>query len=172
VDIALGATAITDAVLADVSTAGSYLVDGPAIFAVETSPAVEATLTPNDIVGKRVGVQKESAAYWTLESDYGEGFATPYATLREAFDALKAGQIDLVVGDAAVGAYILRDYEGIRFAGQFGPAKPLGVLVRKDATELETRVRETLDALASEGVLDAIRTKWLGDLPELEVGGE
>lgn len=172
VDIALGATPITDAVLADVSTAGSYLVDGAGIFSLETTGSAETTLTASDITGKRVGVQKESAVYWTLESDYGQGFATSYATIREAFDALKAGELDLVIGDAAVGAYVARDFEGIRFAGQFDPAQPLGVLVKKDAVDLETQVRTVLDTLASEGVLDAIRTKWLGALPELEVASE
>lgn len=172
VDIALGAMPISDAVLADVSTAGSYLVDGPAIFSVVTSGSADATLTARDVAGKRVGVQKESAVYWTIESDYGPGFATPYATLREAFQALKGGDMDLVIGDAAVGAYIARDFEGIGFAGQFDPAQPLGVLVKKDATELETQVRTTLDTLSSEGVLAAIRTKWLGTLPQLEVAGE
>ena len=172
VDIALGAMPITDAVLADVSTAGSYLVDGAAIFSLETSGSGETTLTASDITGKRIGVQKESAVYWTLESDYGQGFATSYATIREAFDALKAGEVDLVIGDAAVGAYVARDFEGIRFAGQFDPAQPLGVLVRKDATDLETQVRTVLDTLASEGVLDAIRSKWLGAMPELDVASE
>jgi polar amino acid transport system substrate-binding protein len=172
IDVGFGAISIPDAVVADVSTAGSYVVDGPAIFSLEASGAAETTLTASDIVGKRVGVQKESPSFWTLESDYGEGFAMSFATVREAFDALKGGELDLVIGDAAVGSYIARDYEGIRLAGQFEPAKPLGVLVEKDAIDLETQVRTVLDTLASEGVLDAIRTKWLGNMPELEVATE
>ena len=42
----------------------------------------------------------------------------------------------------------------------------------KDATDLETQVRTVLDTLASEGVLDAIRSKWLGAMPELDVASE
>lgn len=172
VDIALAATPITDAVLADVSTAGSYLVDGPAIFSVVPSGTVAPQLTPGTLAGKRVAVQKESAAYWKLESDFGEGYAQAYDTLRAAFDALAAGEADAVVGDAAVCAYIARDYADVRFVGQFGPAQPLGVTVKKDSPELETAVRDALDALAAEGVLGAIRSKWLGDLPELSISEE
>jgi len=160
VDVMLGGISITDAVLADTSTAGSYLIDGSGIFSVVPSDSVATTLTAADLPGKRIAAQKESPAFWTLEADYGEGYATGYATLKEAFEALAAGNADLVIGDAAVGAYIARDFEN---------AEPLGVIVKKDATELEAAVREALDALAADGTLDTIRSKWLGDLPALEV---
>lgn len=169
IDIMLGATPITDAVLADVSTAGSYLIDGPAIFSIEASESVAATLTADDLPGMRVGAQQGSPSFWELESEFGEGFATAYPSLKEAFQALADGEIDVVVGDAAVGAYIGRDFDNVRFAGQYLAATPLGIAVKKDATELETEVRAVLDALAADGTLDTIRTKWLGDLPVLEV---
>lgn len=169
VDIMLGATPITDAVLADVSSAGSYLIDAPGIFTVAAEGSDVATLTAADLPGKRVGIQESSASFWALESEFGEGFATPYPTLKEALEALAAGEVDVVVGGAAVGAYIARDFEGVVVAGQFAPGTPLGIAVKKDATELETQIRTVLDALAADGTLDTIRSKWLGDLPQLEV---
>lgn len=169
IDIMLGATPITDAVLADVSSAGSYLIDAPGIFTVVAEGSEATTLTPDDLPAMRIGVQNGSTSFWMLESDFGEGFATAYPTLKEAFEALAAGEVDVVVGDAAVGAYISRDFEDVRFAGQFAPGTPLGIAVKKDATELETQIRTVLDALAANGTLDTIRSKWLGDLPVLEV---
>lgn len=169
VDVMLGGISITDAVLADASTAGSYLIDGAGIFSVVATDSVATTLTAADLPGKRIAAQKESPAFWTLEADYGEGYATGYATLKEAFDALAAGNADIVIGDAAVGAYIARDFENVAFVGQFGAAQPLGVIVKKDAVELEAAIRGALDALAADGTLDTIRSKWLGDLPALEV---
>lgn len=177
IDIALGALQITDAVLANVAFAGSYLVDGPAFFSLATTASAETsaavpTVDPTSLGRLRVGAQKGSVAFWSLESEYGEGFAMAYESLAEAFSALAAGEIDVVVGDAAVGAYLARDHDGIAFAGQYGPASPIGVAIVKDAVELETAVRQTLDALAAEGVLDTIRAKWLGDLPALDAGVE
>ncbi len=169
VDIMLGGIAITDAVLADVSTAGSYLIDGPGIFSVVGAESNPTTLTAGDLPGKRVAAQDGSPAFWKLEADYGEGFAASYPTLKAAFDALVAGEADVVVGDAAVGAYIARDYPSIAFAGQLGTAQPIGIAVKKDATELEAEIRGALDALAADGTLDTIRRKWLGDLPALTV---
>ncbi|MHB1323714.1 MAG: substrate-binding periplasmic protein [Coriobacteriia bacterium] len=169
IDIMLGATPITDAVLADVSSAGSYLIDAPAIFSLANAGSAVATLTVEDLPGRRVGAQNGSPSFWELESEFGEGFPSSYETLRGAFEALTAGEVDVVVASAAVGAYLARDFDSVAFSGQFAPGVPLGVAVRKDATELETEIRSTLDALAADGTLDTIRGKWLGDLPQLDV---
>lgn len=172
IDIMLGAVPITDAVLANVTTAGSYVVDGPAFFAVssdDTSASVVATVTPEQIPGMRVGAQASSAAFWELEGEYGEGFVQSFDTLKDAIAALEAGELDVVAGDAVVGAYIARDHPRVGFAGQFGDAQPLGVSVRKDAVELEAAVRTALDGMAADGVLETIRRKWLGDVPALTV---
>jgi polar amino acid transport system substrate-binding protein len=91
-----------------------------------------------------------------------------YPTLREVFEALRDGEVDAVACDAVVGAYLARDFPGVVFVEQYGPAAPVGVLVATDAQDLEVKVREALDSLAADGVLDAIRTKWVGGLPELK----
>ncbi|MDO9557587.1 MAG: transporter substrate-binding domain-containing protein [Coriobacteriia bacterium] len=177
VDIALGALPITDAVLADVAFAGSYLVDGPAFFSFETSASADSSATAPVVDaaalgGQRVGAQQGSVAFWSLEGEYGEGFVTGFTSLADALEALAAGEIDVVAGDAAIAAYLARDYPGVVYAGQYGSGLPLGVAIAKDATELETAVRETLDALAAEGVLDTIKAKWLGTFPQLGVASE
>lgn len=172
VDIALGATAITDAVLADISTAGSYLINGPALFSVVESGTPAPELDIVALRGLRVAAQSESPAYWVVEAEYGADYVQAFDTLREALDALAAGEADVVAGDAAVGSYIARDFDDIRIVGQIGSAAPLGVTVRKDAVELEAEVRGVLDALSSEGVLDTITRKWLGEFPVLEVRAE
>jgi len=170
VDVMLGAVPITDAVLADVTTAGSYIIDGPAFFATTPAEGSEvATLTIEQVASLRVGAQTGSAAFWALEAELGEGAVTGFDTLKGAFDALKAGDVDVIASGAVIGAYIARDYPGIAFAGQFGDAQPLGIAVRKDAAELEAAVRGTLDAMAADGVLQTIRRKWVGDLPQLTV---
>lgn len=172
IDVALGGVPIVDAVVAGMTPAGSYVADGGGLFSLAASGTPETTSSaPVSLGGMKVGCQKESAAFWQLESDYGAGYATAYDSLAEAFDALKAGEIDVVAADAIVGSYIARDYPDVRFAGQYGAANALGVLVAPDSAELEAAVRETLDALAADGVLDTIRTKWVGSLPALQVTG-
>jgi polar amino acid transport system substrate-binding protein len=177
VDVGFAAIPITDAVLANVSVAGSYATDGIGLFGLATTQTAEATstLTPEEasalISGARVACQSGSAAQWYLESEYWEGFATTYDTVREAFDALAAGTVDYVACDAFVGAYLARDYQNVRFVATLGEATPLGVLVAKDSTDLENAVRDVLDGMAADGTLATIRTKWVGDLPELRALG-
>jgi polar amino acid transport system substrate-binding protein len=172
IDLAIAGISITDAVGTDVVFAGSYLVNGAALFSLTVDGSAEPTgapaFDPASLGNARVGCQKESAAFWALESLYGEGFAVGYTTLREALEALRDGEVDVVACDAIVGAYLARDFSGVVFVEQFGPAAPVGVVVASDAQELEVKVREALDALSVDGVLDAIRSKWVGELPVLE----
>jgi polar amino acid transport system substrate-binding protein len=165
VDAVLGGMRISDAVLAGATFAGTYLTDGPGLFASKDTSASAGSLA-----GHVVAVQKDSAAAGLLTQLPGSPEVTTFPTLRAALEAGKTGKADLVAGDAVVAAYIARDIPGIRFAGQLGEASPLGVAVAEGAPELESAVRDALDTLATGGVLDAIRTKWVGDLPELYVG--
>ncbi len=75
IDIALGAMPIADAVLADVTVAGSYFTDGPGMFSMVTSGTPTPTVTPDGLGALKVGTQEGSASFWALESEYGEGFA-------------------------------------------------------------------------------------------------
>lgn len=157
---------LTEEALTGAAIAGTYIVDGPAFFSRSSDSTEGVTLTT---VGRRsIGAQEGSTAYWVLAYELGEEAVTTFPTLRAAFDALEAEEVEIVAGDALVGAYILRDFEGIDFAGQLQQATPLGVAVSPDATELEEIVREKLDELAADGAFETIRATWVGELPELE----
>lgn len=166
VDVVIAALPITDSLLADVTFAGTYVTDGPVLFA---AGADEATITLDTLGERAVGVQEGSASFWLVEDALGEGGAVTFKTLRDAFTALREGTVGVVVADGIVGAYLARDFPEVRIAGQAAPATPLGVAVRKDATDLEAAVRGALDELAADGVLDQLRSKWATPLPELEV---
>jgi polar amino acid transport system substrate-binding protein len=170
IDIAMGATSITEAVLVDVSSAGSYLIDGVGLFSRAETVSVVPTITAEQIGSYKVATQEGSPSFWELESEFDPGFTMGFPTLREAFQAVEAGEAEVVMCDAIVGGYIASDFPGILMISQYGPAVPLGITVAKDAPELEKAVRDALDALASEGVLSAIRQKWVGSLPRLTVG--
>ena len=57
----------------------------------------------------------------------------------------------------------------MHFAGQMEPATLLGVAVAPENAKLADATREALDGLAADGVLDAIRGKWVGSLAKLKV---
>ncbi len=159
---------IDDAVFSSLSFAGMYAVDGPAFFvSTDSTASVEPSLTLDTLSAERVGAQRGSLAYWLLVDALGEPSVEPYDTLRAALEALSRGDVEVVAGDAFVAAYIARDHPTVRYAGSLGAGSPLAIAVAPDATTLSDAVREALDGLAADGVLDTIRRKWVGDLPEL-----
>jgi len=160
--------------------AGTYASSGPAFFTMssESSGSAEASptttideITLSDVTRMKVGAQEGSASFWLLDYELGKGGVQPYPTLREAFEALAAGEIDVVAGDAFTSAYIARDFPGVVFAGQPTQATALGIGVASENTALSDAVRTALDTLAADGVLDQIRATWVGDLPELDTVG-
>lgn len=166
VDVALGALTVDQTVASNIAFGGTYISDAPAVFA-----AKDATFSLDAIGTKRIAVQNGTYAYWALLAQYGQTPLVIVPTLDQAFRDVQAGTADVAAGDALLGAYILRGYPTLAYLGQVGSAYPLGVGVSQNDPELEDAVRTTLDALASQGVLDTLRHKWFGDLPALKVTG-
>lgn len=166
VDVVLSVP-LSEKALAGTSIAGTYLEDAPAFFAKVASGSAEPTVTIDNLAGRTVAAQKGALSFWLLENALGEGTTRAYPTLREAFEASADGKTKLVAGDAVTGSYIARDFPGFRIVGQVGPATRLGVAVSPDNTKMAETVQGALDALDADGVLDTIRSKWVGDMPAL-----
>jgi ABC-type amino acid transport substrate-binding protein len=166
IDVGLSAP-FSAQLLSRATIAGTYLADGPALFTKDPNVSVTPTSSAGSLDRVTVGAQQDSEAYWRLVEDRGSGGVATFATLREALAALVTGDVKAVGGDALVGAYIARDYQGVRFAGALANASPLGVAVSAENTKLGDAVRSSLDALAADGVLETIRTTWVGNLPKL-----
>lgn len=164
VDIALGGMTVDQAVSSQLAFAGTYVSDGPAVFASNST-----TAAVDDLSSQRIAVQKDSAAYWALLDEYGEDPLVVMPTLLDAFKSVSAGKADVVAGDALVGAYIARGFPNLRYLGQVGTVVPLGVGVSTTKPKLESEVRMILDRLASRGVLETLRRKWAAGLPVLKV---
>ena len=90
-----------------------------------------------------------------------------FSNLNDAFGALEAGEVDYVLCDANSGAYLKAGYTDISLAGTIDVPTPLGIAVSASNTELQDVVKQTSDRLASNGVVDVIRSKWLGGMETL-----
>ena len=154
--------------LSRLTLAGSYIANAPAFF-IKAQESVEPSLTLSTVKARAIGVQTESESYWLVRQQLDEDTAQPFATLREALEALDRGEAEVVAGDALVGAYIARDLPEVRFAGQLAGGAPLAVAVAAENTALADAVRAELDAMAADGVLSTIRRTWVGELPEIVV---
>ncbi len=164
VDLMLGGLTVESAVASQVAFAGTYISDAPAVFAMKGGVVSIGALGT-----KRIAVQKGTLAYWILVDKYGESSLLVVPSFDEAFKSVKAGTADVAAGDALLGAYLMRGYTDIQFAFQLGSAYPIGVGVSQAKPDLETQIRSVLDKLSSQGVLQTIRSKWIGELPPLKV---
>lgn len=152
----------------DITVAGTYLDDAPALFvSTGTTAAIEPSMTLDTIPTFPVTAQQGSVAYWQLVYELGEESVNTVATLREGFQLLESGDAQVIAGDAIVGAYIGRDFPTVHLAGQIAPTAPLGVAVLAENGKLSDAVRNALDELAADGVLDQIRRTWVGSFPAL-----
>lgn len=185
VDIVMSVPLVQDTVMG-ATLSGIYLADGPAYFVKRSADATDtgdatgtvdasAVVEPvgaSTLIGRKVGAQQGSASFWLLGYEIGESEVSTFTTLREAFEALDRGDIEVVAADALVGAYIARDFDGIEFGGLLDETTPLGVAVALENTALDTAVSDALDALAANGTLSRIRATWIGDVPQFAVFGD
>lgn len=171
VDVAMSAP-YDAGVLSRATIAGTYLTDGPALFARGGSRPETGTLSLAAFDRPQIGAQLSSEAYWRLADEFGAPNVVAYPTLREALAALGRGDVTYVGGDALVGAYIARDQPGVHYIGAIAPAHLLGVAVANDNTRLADAVRRSLDSLSADGVLGTIRASWVGELPKLPLTGD
>lgn len=163
-DLVLGGLTVDQSVSLQLAFAGTYVSDGPAVFA-----ASGTTATIDSLETHTVAAQTGSAAYWALIDRLGADRVIGVGSLADAMRAVGSGKADLAAGDAIVGSYILRDFPRLHYIGQIGTAVPVGIGVSLAKPKLESDVRSILDRLAAEGVLATLRRKWAGDLPELTV---
>ncbi|PKQ10170.1 MAG: hypothetical protein CVT69_01125 [Actinobacteria bacterium HGW-Actinobacteria-9] len=184
VDIVMSVPLAQDTILG-ATLSGIYIADGPAYFtkgSQEATGSSEATGTADAsaavepvsitaLLGSKIGAQQGSESFWFLGYEIGESEVATFTTLREAFEALDRGEIEVVAADALVGAYIARDFDDIAFGGLLTDPTPIGVAVALENTELDVAISSALDVLAANGTLGRVRSTWVGDVPPFAVFG-
>ena len=123
--------------------------------------------TKADLAGKVVGAQEGSSAVDAVKKE-----DAVFASFKEfktfgdnvtALMDLATGRLDAVVVDEVVGRYYVAkkpaDYAIIE--ENFG-TEDYGVGVRKDDTDLNTRLDKALDEMKKDGTAATIATKWFG----------
>jgi polar amino acid transport system substrate-binding protein len=128
--------------------------------------AASSVKRKDDLAGKVVGVQEGSTAVEAVENNPAsktfkelKKFGDNVAALLD----LKAGQLDAIVVDEVVGRYYVtqKPEEYIVLDDDFGDEK-YGVGVRKDDTELLTKLQKAMDEVKQDGTATKISEKWFG----------
>ncbi len=79
----------------------------------------------------------------------------------DAANALKTGKVDAYFGDAPVVAYYIeRDPASFAIGGTPVNPIPIGIAILKSDTELQTAVKQAIDAMYADGTMDTILKRW------------
>ena len=130
---------------------------------------------PEDIAGKRVGVQQGTAQFRQLQA-YGESLGgvdvREYGTTDEAYADLAAGRLDAVAGSLPNLTYLVKNRPetfALFEPASFGePTYFAWVLRKEEASEsFAAAIRDAIQKMTEDGRVQAIQEKWLGSYTEL-----
>lgn len=145
------------------TVAGTYVESATSLFH-RGEPTVTTSLELN---GSSVGLQGGSASELVLNKSNLKMSQKGYVNLNAAFDALDFGEVEYVLCEAYPGAYLASLHEGVSFAGTLEPPETSGVVVLTSNAQLVSAVQTAFNAISSNGILEVVRSRWVGNMPIL-----
>lgn len=151
-------------ILVGVSVALIVLV---AIFAAGCTSTSDKTITGfDDLAGAKIAVQTGTTGDYEVTSIADANPSTTverYTNIVDGIQSLKNGKVDCVVIDSEIAGYYVTEGSGLKIVKD--PkfvAEEYGFAVRKDNTELLTKINEALAELKADGTIDNIKKYYLG----------
>lgn len=161
-DVIASAMTITDERKQEIDFADPYIDSNQSI-------AVRKDFTYTDessLNGKKVGAQAGTTGLdWAKENLKGAQIVE-FKTATDALSALQAGNVDAVVNDLPVTAYLVKDAsKGLVVAKEIPTGEQYGFAVSKDNPELLKAINDGLKKVKDSGEYDTIYQKWFGTTP-------
>ncbi|MEP6708342.1 MAG: ABC transporter permease subunit [Pyrinomonadaceae bacterium] len=162
-DAVLSSVTITPERSATMLFSDPYYDSGQLIAVRQGTPGIAA---PENLVGKKVGVQINTTAQIDLEKRQGVTVAV-YNTIDLAMLDLKNGRIDAVVGDAPVLRYMIRQsFRELQTVGPRFTDEKFGLALAKSSEDLRRAIDAALWRIQDSGEYDRIHEKWFGEAAE------
>jgi ABC-type amino acid transport substrate-binding protein len=138
-------------------------IDSDQSLTVKANSGIKST---KDLAGKSIGAQTgttgEKWAQENVMANAKDKVIKSYPTATEAFTALEAGQIDAIINDYPVSAFIVKDKADLKLVEKISTNEKYGFAFRKADTKLVAAVNKALKELKSNGQYDTIFEKWFG----------
>jgi polar amino acid transport system substrate-binding protein len=142
-----------------------YVVSGQSLVVdAERHPGVRSTA---DLRGLTIGVQQGNTSQPVANRLVAEGKAArvkvyAYSEIEEALADLTTGACDALMKLAPVTAWLVRDRPRLKVVQTGITRELLGICVRRGDDALKDAINEAQRALAEDGTLPRLVTKWLG----------
>ncbi|MCD1296082.1 basic amino acid ABC transporter substrate-binding protein [Methanocella sp. CWC-04] len=120
--------------------------------------------TAEDLVGKKVAVQLGTVGEMVTRNITGinQGDIQSYASMGEAFMALKKGEVVAVIGDHPVSYPYIKKYPGdYKFVDTpMSEVEYFGIVVNKDNPGLTAAINDAIAKIKADGRYDVMYDKW------------
>ncbi|AMC93024.1 hypothetical protein AOC36_03210 [Erysipelothrix larvae] len=141
----------------------SYLKNSIVVIVRADNDSIQ---TLDDLTDKHIAVESESSGQRILVETLEDGSFTlnRFTTINEALLDLKAGNSDAVVADEIYARYLIgKSDEYIVVPNISLQSEEYAIGLRKDDTEMQVKINDTLDAIIADGTLSEISIKWFGE---------
>ncbi len=121
------------------------------------------------LAGKKVGVctGRPGDSFMSSQKTAAGVAISRFSTMDDALGALNRAEIDAVVGDKPILTYSgYKSYPNTTTLPDLVNKYQYAVVVRKAETELLAKINETIDRLKTSGDLEAMRSRWFGNVQE------
>jgi ABC-type amino acid transport substrate-binding protein len=163
-EIVVSAVAIDHSRASDFAFSHPYYDSGDAIAHQRTNFAIKDLAS---LAGKKVGVGagRPGDKFMSTQKIAANVSISRFATLDDALGALNRTEIDAVVGDEPLITYSsFKSFPNTLTLPVLVNRYQYAVAVRKSEPELLEKVNETIDRLKNSGELEAMVTKWFGNV--------
>lgn len=162
-DVVMSSVTITPERSASMLFSDPYYDSGQLIVVNQDRQGIS---TPDDLKGKRVGVQINTTAQFDLEKREGVSVAK-YNTIDLALLDLRNRRIDAVVIDAPVAKYmIFQSFRDLKTVGRRFTDEKFGIAMAPDGDDLRVEINQALKKIKETGEYDRIHEKWFGEAAE------
>ncbi|MEE1621254.1 ABC transporter substrate-binding protein [Zafaria sp. Z1313] len=159
-DLSISSISITEERKANMDFSDPYMDDDLTLIAKDGSGITDL----ESAKGKKVGVQSATTGAKHAADNGLDAVQFEDAGLQ--VQALKAGTVDAVLGNASVLAYQIKDDAQFQRVEDFATGEQLGISIKKGNTALLESVNATLARITDDGTLEEFSTTWFGETTE------
>lgn len=115
---------------------------------------------PEQLRGKRVGVQRKTTSEEEAVRYAGEVGTVRYEDYTEAVASMSAGSIDAIIVDLTAAKGLVDKHQNLKIASDPFTNEYYGIVMRKDSADLQEQFNAAIVSLKQRGIIDNIRQKW------------
>lgn len=156
-DMGMAGMTVTEERLQSVNFSTSYAKGVQVIIVKEDSEIA----TPDDLAGKKIGVQLSTTGDIYASDDFGEENVEKFSKGAEAVVALTQDKVDAVIIDNEPAKAFVEANEGLKILDTSYADEDYAICFAKENEELMTKVNAALEELIADGTLQQIIDKYI-----------